>query len=636
MSDNYKVISLIEQYDKNKCDILIPCRIIYGLIPVMPKTSIIFEETILKLIAIGINSPEYIAATLCLDEEFVLYILNILQESNLIDEYYKITEGGKSSIEAFENIEENKQNIDDVEYILIGFIQNMLDGKLCDYIAGEKLETYICSNKKINKKSNKKSKLFKIEHILEEKSKFNIDKYEYKHIISINKKYYREIPVLGNLDIDKLQAVPKNYNIEIDEKSVEEIYLHCQVEYINNQICITDGYGSIAEDYIRSLDDDWMKDFINKQSISESSTQLIKFKKYSNIEKYIIKINEYGNNETDNKKLFDGLNCKYIYSFMENVLGIILKGNNFNKSIKNYTSDDIKSKCSKIGFKVPEKYKFKCNKINLNDSFDNLISHIILLAENTDNKRIKELVKEYPDFILQMCELKKYRDNEAHGKKSKEKISDDLNKFISKENIFDIIKLLLPDLEVNDKEGSSIIKIDDKLKNSIIDVRLQLGNNLYERLPENVCDNLIKILLDNDDVISNIYNTYQQLLVNIISNHNFSNENIIKEDVLKKYQNIIDDKYYVLLSQTSSDYITKAANNSNSTLNGCLIVFMYMEKDGEISKFFDKNKDFINDVSKIIDERGHANTLNNDIPNKDELLKKLLKYIKYFMEEIYA
>ena len=57
MSDNYKVISLIEQYDKNKCDILIPCRIIYGLIPVMPKTSIIFEETILKLIAIGINSP---------------------------------------------------------------------------------------------------------------------------------------------------------------------------------------------------------------------------------------------------------------------------------------------------------------------------------------------------------------------------------------------------------------------------------------------------------------------------------------------------------------------------------------------------------------------------------------------------
>ena len=602
MSDNYKVISLIEQYDKNKCDILIPCRIIYGLIPVMPKTSIIFEETILKLIAIGINSPEYIAATLCLDEEFVLYILNILQESNLIDEYYKITEGGKSSIEAFENIEENKQNIDDVEYILIGFIQNMLDGKLCDYIAGEKLETYICSNKKINKKS----KWFKIEHILNKESEFTIDEYKYKHIISINKKYYREIPVLGNLDIDKLQAVPKNYNIEIDEKSVEEIYLHCQVEYINNQICITDGYGSIAEDYIRSLDDDWMKDFINKQSISESSTQLIKFKKYSNIEKYIIKINEYENSEKDNKKLFDGLNCKYIYSFMENVLGIILKGNNFNKSIKNYTSDDIKSKCSKIGFKVPEKYKFKCNKINLNDSFDNLISHIILLAENTDNKKIKELVKEYPDFILQMCELKKYRDNEAHGKKSKEKISDDLNKFISKENIFDIIKLLLPDLEVNDKEGSSIIKIDDKLKNAIIDVRLQLGNNLYERLPENVCDNLIKILLDNDDVISNIYNTYQQLLVNIISNHNFSNENIIKEDVLKKYQNIIDDKYYVLLSKTSSDYITY------------------------------KNKDFINDVSKIIDERGHANTLNNDIPNKDELLKKLLKYIKYFMEEIYA
>lgn len=631
MPENYKVISLIEQYDKNKCDILIPCRIIYGFIPVMPTTSIIFEETILKLTAIGINSPEYIAAILCLDEEFVSYILNILLESNLIDKNYKITETGKSCINKYENTEENKQNIDDVEYILVGFIQNMLDGKLCDYIAGEKLETYICSNKEIYKKN----KRFKIEHIRDKKSEFNIDEYKYKHIISINKKYHSEIPVLGNLDIDKLQAVPKNYDVDIDKKSVEEVYLHCQVEYINNQICVTDGYGSIAEDYIRSLDYVWLKDFINKQSISESSTQLIKFKKYSNIEKYIIKINEYGSSETDNKKLFDGLYYKHIYSLMENVLYRILKDNNFNKSIKNYTSDDIKSKCSKIGFKVPEKYKFKCNQINSNNaSFDKLISHIILLVEDTDNKRIRELVKEYPDFILQMCELKKYRDNEAHGKKSKENISANLEKFIKKENIFDIIKLLLPDLEVNDKEGSSIIKIDDKLKNAIIDVRLQLGNNLYERLPENICDNLINAFLDSEDAINNIYSTYQQMLVYIISNYNLSSDNIVKKQVLEQFNKIADD-YINILNDTSDNHIINAANNSNSTLNGCLIVFMYMKKYEKISKFFDKNPDFINDVASIISKRKHGNTLGIDKDIEDKR-NKLLKYIKYFMGELYV
>lgn len=632
MSNINKVISLIKQYDNNKVDILIPCRIINCIIPKISKTSYIFEETILKLVDIGINSPEHIAETLCLDNEFVLYILNILKERKLINENYIITEDGKLCISKYEQKEENN-NTHDIEYIYIGFIQNLLDGELCDYIVGEKIETYICyNNKSIIKENNRK---FKIEHVFErEKIIPEPEENKYKNIILINKKYNNLLPDLGGKE--QLSYIPTIHNIDIDVESKDIVYLHCQVEYIKNKIYVSDGYGSVAEEYIRHLDDEWIENYIKKQKTNEIYTQPIKFEKYNVIERYVEKINDHKNSKIDNKKLFDGIYCKHVYSLIENILDKILEDNHyFNKNIEIYQSDNITEKCEKIGFIVPENFEFKFYKLNSNgNSFNNLITYITLFAEETNNEKIKKLAKEHPNFILGMYELKPYRDNEAHGKKNKKEMSNILKEFIDKENIFRIVKLLLPDFEVNNNDGNAIIQIEEKLRNAIIDLRLELGNNLYERLPENIRDNIIKVFLDGDDVINNIYSSYQQMLVYIISNYNLFNDNIVKKQVLEQFDNI-NSESSLLLNNTSEEYIINAANNSNSTLNGCLIVFMYMKKYDEINKFFKDNPDFVNDVASIIGERKHGNKLKNN-NNIEEYRNKLLKYIKYFIGEMYV
>ncbi|MDQ7073587.1 MAG: hypothetical protein Q9O24_00065 [Gammaproteobacteria bacterium] len=679
-----------------KKDILWPCHAYSISIPQKKKSKLnIFEETVLKMIAVESGDSEKLASLLCIEKELVSFIQNRLVQLDLLTDRFDLTKTGTELITIWQNKTE-----DDLEYISATVFMDLLSGQTLSYLhigelAFQSIKIIAKDKTTFEKGSSGTSYDISATKIGPLKGACWNSKPTANDIVKVSREYkkrYTQYALLNpQSEQDQPPSIPKAEAISIQD-SPELVYLHCQLimqKGNSDDLLITDGFGFGFSDsfsnYLQKQDWNWITNFKRKAMIAVSgkdkkhASQNTRNKSfiYPDISKCLNRckksLDEIQNTENNsdgekNKERETENTIKNLYVALEYCFRQVVVNHPVPEWQSILSSQDYKENenllhqfAEKIGLIVTHKEKpilqVKAGAIKQIEygktELQPLLALAITGASNQSDHPFNHLAKQYPLALKLFLELKRLRDPIAHGKSDEVAIEYKELK-INFETISDIILTLLPDIKgdydsfMNESYTVSNEIDQDRLK-AVILLEKNFTFPTVSNMEKNLKEQLLRIEMylsgfsDNNknQIIEGLASSMQLLLGEITQRY----REYIQSDEPDNYR---DQAFYRAvqygmiknisaipesLSTVQKDRLARAIQGSQrESLGANFIAFLFLLPDDDFTTLDEKTK-LIETVDQLITLRGHGNH-EVDIPLKDltEMKETVFTIIKRLLE----
>ena len=468
-------------------NILWPCYAYKVTLPHTKKRALnIFEQTLLRLTAIGTGDTSHLADLMSMEKELVSFIQRRLHHLNQLDDRFEITEDGKDLLDSWSE----SSKIDDA-YISATVYVDALSGQVLPYIQTEQ-EQY----QEIKSLENSYIHFFTgtqgkgkdvgahIIHTDRQHSPRSPDSHAVAKAITEFTKYYKRYALLRQSAKEQPFLFTAAQAISV-QTSAELVHIHCRVilQQGRTDFIVTDGFGlgfsETFTDYLSKQNFDWLirlKEKALRQELghttdsdAQPSAKQSRYPEvFSSLKSAltVLKVSDGKDTKSSNierdidkqleiaiTKLYDALEWTLRYVLMEypvdhwQTLWAKQDSNDTTQLLRQLTKE-------KVGFVVDEHNKHilrvqkgKIREIEFGSpELQPLLALTIVAASENQYHPIKVLARKHPHSLHDIALLKKQRDHIQHGDAERPQLSlDQLKSGCEKMN--DIIRVLLPKLE---------------------------------------------------------------------------------------------------------------------------------------------------------------------------------------------
>lgn len=674
--------------------VLWPCHAFNISIPQKKKSGLnVFEETVLKITEIESGDTEKIALLTCLEKELVAFIQNRLNQLDLLNERYELTQQGQELLDEWQNKSDGN-----LEYIVATVFLDLLTGKLLPYVSTEQLRYKKIENLYSKENPQKKGEF---EHYVN----FFINPTDEKWIRSIQirpakdsfwkavpdsngiirairefkKKYKRH--ALLNKGIDQFPPpVPMAEAISLHDNP-ELVYLHCNVliQKGNSDLLVTDGCGfgfseSFAN-YLTSQDWQWVIDLKSKgvidrlsseqtnEEVEADSSAAYRLKKYPRIARELRSAQEYlsdakkievdsSNNEKEFVRL-TGLAVVALYEAIEWSLRFVVSDNpaiHWERlfSSQSYRENDkiLRSFATKIGFDVSDRVKtllqVKPGKIRAVDhgvaEMQPLLALAIAGAINHPKHPLNHLAIQDSGSLSFINTLKEVRDPVSHGSSTNVELSPETLEGY-RDRTTRLIQSLIPDItedayRAKVRQGSDIDQVRLKAR---IELDKTLGLAFVQAVSPSLREELVKVTIlsqskeltdeQKKQYVFTLASIMQLSLLEVAKGRGSSvkNQTNLRDVAIEK---IVQSGFYTAPDDIPKQIITvnterlyPAVQGASTTLGAQLLGVFLLGSESELFELRKSDSSFVEFVGKLIDLRGHNESLSHYSKNSiDDLM----------------
>lgn len=309
----------------------------------------------------------------------------------------------------------------------------------------------------------------------------------------------------------------------------------------------------------------------------------------------------------------------------------------------------LKTAAERVGLRLPQNglRPVPVGKLEdfLNDKAEmgTVLSLSLLLADNDDRHPLRRVVARHQDFIIRIFELKKKRDERAHGEGRVQR-----NEIELPEETFmrEIVTTLLPAVVFS---NTPVAEVDqDVLADSRLDARTSIqgdfGFKLFNRLGANLQDDLIyaeEFWLsceegDNArDFVGNLCAAMQQAFRSKLSGA--LPPDLKDTDFIPTAQKNATNSGFGQMPECLRTVKPKLIRNTlqgvNESLGACLVAFLLVTNEALLRTFADYQPSFFADTQNLLEKRGHGNQP-LPLPKEgiDRLRKQAFSLIKAIFE----
>jgi hypothetical protein len=608
--------------------ILWPCHAFNISIPQKKKNALnVFEETVLRITEIESGDTDKIAQLICLEKELVIFIQNRLNQLDLLDDRYELSEHGKELLDEWQD----KSDVN-LEYVVATVFVDLLSGKLLPYVSTKQI-TYkkvesLFSKENPDKKGEYDHYVNFLINPTEEKSKLKA-----KQIRPAEKSFWNAIPdsndiirairgfnikykryALLNHDVVQYPpSVPMAEAISVHDNP-ELVFLHCNaiIQVGNSDLLVTDGFGfGFSErfsSYLMSQNGKWVTEIKQKAVIeridpdsSQSNKNAYKSYKYREISKRIsrskaslgnienLEVNSSNYERDYRSKIENGI--KNIYESLEwafrQVVAdypvpeweLVFAGQNFRENEKL-----LYGFAKKVGFSVTDKNKIllqvksgaikqiEYGKVELQP----LIAISLAGAIGNSNHPVYRLAKNHSGFLKIALRLKKYRDPIEHGSSKELDIDNGTLKELIKIIVPMIISLVpgvADDLEISNVDHP-VRDVNQESLKANINLEKKLGTALTSGISLEIKEQLIRseIMLEkfSSDKAIEIIKCYasaiQLSLYEVVKDRrlNYKSDRI-REEAIEK---IVQSDFYSSATDIPEEISTVTVKRINIAVQG--------------------------------------------------------------------
>ncbi|MEQ6970781.1 hypothetical protein [Pectobacterium polaris] len=652
--------------------VLWPCHAFNISIPQKKKSGLnVFEETVLKITEIEFGDTEKIALLTCLEKELVAFIQNRLNQLDLLNDRYELSEQGQELLNEWQNKSDGN-----LEYTVATVFVDLLSGKLLPYVSTEqpsyKKILRIGDNGFIDfliNPTNEKSRV-SARQIRPAKDSFwkaVPDSNDIVRAIREFKKKYKRLALL-NQGVDQYPPpVPMAEAISLHENP-ELVYLHCNVliQVGNSDILVTDGCGfgfsEIFANHLNYQDWPWVKDIKRKAIVDRISSDkndktFLKddqwkypsitklFKNKNGIYSALEKLNERPKTEHEEKEyVFNKQKIgSQLYSSVEYALALIVAEFPVPEweqvfSGQNYANNErlLREFAKKIGFFISPKNKqllqVKAGAIRNIQSgqvkFQPLLAMVIAGAATKYPKHpVYDLAQNHSGFLDFALSLKKLRDPVSHGdisdyKLDAEELKDSVNRTLA--TICYLLPAIAPEMLESNQHNDIEIDINQARLRAETQLDEFFGILFVREMKYELKEQLIRIermfAQPSDDrmtieIIKAIASAIQIVLQQKVRGRKTvgqSGSEDIKEIALRK---IIEVGFYethaeipASISMVKSDFIKKSIGGFGASLGADLLALIFVASDADTQYLYQRDAHIIRFTADLLSKRGDGNT----------------------------
>jgi hypothetical protein len=468
----------------------------------------IFEETVLKFAGLNIYTPEKVAEFICFTSDLVQFIQHKLYTLGFLEKNHSITALGGMYLN------ELCQAKADVKNVCVKVFTDY-SGKLLPYIhvgviRYEDVDDWDKKEITVSFGSAGTSRTLK-GSVVEPRGASNLIPPKVRDIVK------------NVIRFNRLCENRMEFNsIQIDPKYVTDVSSISEIVYIHNKLAIQKGnVDSVIVSDGFSLHIEKTAEFINryypqiinnlKQTAVNNSRKYEEKlnyvgRKYFEIEMYMINPSELGDtadarrvkSKDNNQKLAD------YYGALEWAMHYYLKSHPIDKVMMDrYKSQNAKDNADKIDA-FAEEMKLDRNEKNKrlfgltssgierfkrgNDApeMNTVLPLCIIEAKYNPDGAFRSVVREFPEMITFLCELKPLRDSQSHVGGEKKDLSTEqiMDKYLK---TLKIIKTILPDFENTETlTAGQTDDISQRLLNADVALADELGIEYYNRADDEV------------------------------------------------------------------------------------------------------------------------------------------------------
>ncbi|WP_258233607.1 hypothetical protein [Helicobacter pylori] len=266
-------------------------------------------------------------------------------------------------------------------------------------------------------------------------------------------------------------------------------------------------------------------------------------------------------------------------------------------ALETYKAEDLSKKFMRLGFeRIPK---------GLNNSRLNALLHY-------EEKVMQALAKNYPSFLQDLHDIKKYRNKDKHGEKSQDGFSltrVELERY--RDGIYFLVENLLKNPLI--KERENVQEEKHYKKNAEIDAQLQLSNlNAPKYLFECfVGVNLAKAKYyskkeerEKEKMILNFCKIFEIILFEAIQKQPKLNPKT-KDELLEDYPGLGKS-----LREVMEDFLKRAFEYNKASLGAYVLVLLSCKY---FESVFEKVQEWLDFIARLIALRGHAHKIAKEL-----------------------
>jgi hypothetical protein len=261
-----------------------------------------------------------------------------------------------------------------------------------------------------------------------------------------------------------------------------------------------------------------------------------------------------------------------------------------------------------------------------------LLSLSLLMAADDASHPLRQIAAAHPDFIVRLIEIKKKRDEHAHGVDKRR--SGDIE--LPEEDFMrEVVTTLLPTVRFSNAPASIAYKetMSDALMEARTSIQTEFGFAVFNRLGSNLQDRLIVAeqfwisCKDNDNAIAFVCDLYAALqiafrrsLAGVLPPDLSESEYVVAAQKISKACGLGDLPECLVTVKQSA--IREALLGNDRTLQSCVVAFLLVSPAGVLNAIAQMHPSFISDVAYVIELRGHGN---EPLPMSKENIRRLRK-----------
>lgn len=665
--------------------VLWPCHAFNISIPQKKKSGLnVFEETVLKITEIESGDTEKIALLTCLEKELVAFIQNRLKQLALLNDRYELSEHGQDLLNEWQNKSDGNLEYT-VATVFVDLLSGKLLPYVSTEQLSYKKISRIGDNGFIDfliNPTNDKSRV-SARQIRPAKDSFWKAEPDSNGIIrairEFKKKYKRH--ALLNQGVDQYPPpVPMAEAISLHENP-ELVYLHCNVliQIGNSDLLVTDGFGfgfsETFANYLTSQDWQWVIDLKNKgvidrlssdqsnEEVQDDSSAADGLKKYPRIARALRRAQEYlsdaekievdSSNDEQEFVSLTGLAVVALYEAIEWALRFVVSDNpviHWERlfSSQSYRENDkiLRSFATKIGFDVSDSVKallqVKPGKIRAVDrgvaEMQPLLALAIAGAINDPNHPLNNLAIEDSGCLSFINALKEVRDPVSHGSSTNVELSPETLEGY-RDRATRLIQSLISDItedayKAKTKQERDIDQVRLKAR---IELDKSLGLGFVQAVSPSLREELVKVTIlsqskeltkeQKKQYVFTLASIMQLSLLEVAKGRGASvkNQTNLRDVAIEK---IVQSGFYPAPDDIPKQIITvntkrlyPAVQGASTTLGAQLLGVFLLGSESELIELRKSDSSFVEFVGKLIDLRGHNESLSHYSKNSiDDLM----------------
>ncbi|MFM5499832.1 hypothetical protein ACET7P_02685 [Aeromonas veronii] len=665
--------------------VLWPCHAFNISIPQKKKSGLnVFEETVLKITEIESGDTEKIALLTCLEKELVAFIQNRLNQLALLNDRYELSEHGQELLNEWQNKSDGNLEYT-VATVFVDLLSGKLLPYVSTEQLSYKKISRIDDNGFIDfliNPTNDKSRV-SARQIRPAKDSFWKAEPDSNGIIrairEFKKKYKRH--ALLNQGVDQYPPpVPMAEAISLHENP-ELVYLHCNVliQIGNSDLLVTDGFGfgfsETFANYLTSQDWQWVIDLKNKgvidrlssdqsnEEVQDDSSAADGLKKYPRIARALRRAQEYlsdaekievdSSNDEQEFVSLTGLAVVALYEAIEWALRFVVSDNpviHWERlfSSQSYRENDkiLRSFATKIGFDVSDSVKallqVKPGKIRAVDrgvaEMQPLLALAIAGAINDPNHPLNNLAIEDSGCLSFINALKEVRDPVSHGSSTNVELSPETLEGY-RDRTTRLIQSLISDItedayKAKTKQERDIDQVRLKAR---IELDKSLGLGFVQAVSPSLREELVKVTIlsqskeltkeQKKQYVFTLASIMQLSLLEVAKGRGASvkNQTNLRDVAIEK---IVQSGFYPAPDDIPKQIITvntkrlyPAVQGASTTLGAQLLGVFLLGSESELIELRKSDSSFVEFVGKLIDLRGHNESLSHYSKNSiDDLM----------------